>query len=997
MMFKYLLAILFVATAASAQTYTAAVLEYSPQTRDAAHSDIEYVMTNVWRYVDFIQQAVVKQANIVIFPEYGLTTTILPANLFDISSVVPNASLRISPCNDRSNYTNFLVDLSCAANEHNIHVVVNLIERETNNSTNVTLYYNTNVVFDTTGAVIARYRKINLFNEPQLTAGNEVVTFQALDVTFGLFTCFDILFRRPAQDVLLLGATDIIYTTAWTSETPFHHSFSIQDGYAKAAGVNLLVAGYSNVTNGMAGAAIFGANATILAHSFTPAAAQNIFTAQVPRITARTPQAVCDSNQEIAPRIGLLPEISSVLEVMHENLNLYTFQNLEIGVNTTSGRICAEETEFCCDYNIEFNVPLTNASTIYRMVAFFGRRGFQDAVTSVNTIGVRTCALLRCTTEDNLSCGRFNATTNVNFRRVTITTNVDNIDSFYQPSTLSINHEPLTNFVYCAHGDVNAMTHSINIENSQDLFAFGIFGRVFRLDGQPEGRGGASSVYLSFIAIVTAYLCLILQIMLVESVLVEYEDLIDKKIYANSGCLIANTYVIITSNILVSTITKVVDWKSKLQALKGGFSTANEFFKAQPELNVVINSVNPYRNKTGRVLAIYTSEFIKRELTTYFKDWTVDEDDKAKQVQDFLPVFFIIALNDEGFASGVNNFLKSMNEVIDQNSQIRIGQKIIIDGTPFGNRYFLRTRSKGIVSNLFGPENCFILTDTPTAPGSEGSPIFLKSKTLTSKSPIGIVLASLTWWKGEWIGLSLGGTLSGIFSEITTKKIREIGDLDQVCYVLKHSLVQVVSGSSWGSGILLDKENGLFITNSHVIESSSPTLFWQDIKIKSDLVYKSGDNEVYDLAILQGDLRILNETKMTAVKISTDKILTGETAFAAGFPLFPQTMKPKPTLTKGCISHVTPGMIKTTCSVLPGSSGGAILRKSGELVGIIVCNTRMDDSMSAVPRINMAVPIGNVIDVILNYLETKDVAVLEMLKVNDLSVRKEWNFVGSKL
>lgn len=50
----------------------------------------------------------------------------------------------------------FLVDLSCAANEHNIHVVVNLIERETNNSTNVTLYYNTNVVFDTTGAVIAR-------------------------------------------------------------------------------------------------------------------------------------------------------------------------------------------------------------------------------------------------------------------------------------------------------------------------------------------------------------------------------------------------------------------------------------------------------------------------------------------------------------------------------------------------------------------------------------------------------------------------------------------------------------------------------------------------------------------------------------------------------------------------------------------------------------------------------------------------------------------------
>lgn len=38
--------------------------------------------------------------------------------------------------------------------------------------------------------------------------------------------------------------------------------------------------------------------------------------------------------------------------------------------------------------------------------------------------------------------------------------------------------------------------------------------------------------------------------------------------------------------------------------------------------------------------------------------------------------------------------------------------------------------------------------------------------------------------------------------------------------------MQVVSGSSWGSGILLDKENGLFITNSHVIVSGAKNIYF---------------------------------------------------------------------------------------------------------------------------------------------------------------------------
>lgn len=34
---------------------------------------------------------------------------------------------------------------------------------------------------------------------------------------------------------------------------------------------------------------------------------------------------------------------------------------------------------------------------------------------------------------------------------------------------------------------------------------------------------------------------------------------------------------------------------------------------------------------------------------------------------------------------------------------------------------------------------------------------------------------------------------------------------------MNNCLVQVVSGAAWGSGVLLNKEKGIFITNSHVV------------------------------------------------------------------------------------------------------------------------------------------------------------------------------------
>lgn len=51
----------------------------------------------------------------------------------------------------------------------------------------------------------------------------EIVTFDTdFGVKFGTFICFDILFSVPPLSLTRIeGVSNIVYTTAWFSETPF--------------------------------------------------------------------------------------------------------------------------------------------------------------------------------------------------------------------------------------------------------------------------------------------------------------------------------------------------------------------------------------------------------------------------------------------------------------------------------------------------------------------------------------------------------------------------------------------------------------------------------------------------------------------------------------------------------------------------------------------------------------------------------------------------------
>lgn len=96
---------------------------------------------------------------------------------------------------------------------------------------------------------------------------------------------------------------------------------------------------------------------------------------------------------------------------------------------------------------------------------------------------------------------------------------------------------------------------------------------------------------------------------------------------------------------------------------------------------------------------------------------------------------------------------------------------------------------------------------------------------------------------------------------------------------------------------------------------------------------------------------------------------------AAGYPIFNPDDFIYPVVTRGNVSLTDSCIINTTCCVLAGSSGGAIVRTNGELLAIIVCHTTVSTKNDLVvfPKINMAIPISAISGPILQYMKTNGI------------------------
>ncbi|KAF2878621.1 hypothetical protein ILUMI_27543 [Ignelater luminosus] len=501
-------------------TYRAAVLEYA--TKDEVPLSLTRILKNVENYVYYMETAADKNVQIIVFPEYGLTgwENINYNTIDELSTEVPDPVLEISPCRTPGGYSKHLIDLSCAADVNKIYTVVNLIEKQHDNNSKQKLYHNTNVVFNDKGAVIARHRKINLYNEGVFTPGDQLVTFKTnFGVTFGMFICADLIFKKPAIDILANSTiTDIVFSTAWFSQLPFYGALSIQHGYAKSNRVNLIAAGINDPSKKNGGSGIYLHDGRIAQTYIAGIRGTKILIQDVPKVASVIPLDTCqDGNVALERGIaipglpgGQLPDISTFVTSQEDLIN-YTFKSLNLDRNEISETICSGRSNFCCSFEITVarngSAPL---NYVYKLLAYYG----VSVISTNTTVGLRNCALVACLNDTNASCGgrHKEGPHGIIFESISVKGNFNPNTTHAQPATITHKLVPITDYTFCekkVNGTIEIEMKTSSKQNA--LLTFGIYGRVFTNDGKPVGPINSASsfkknIYLTIIVSVLIFL-----------------------------------------------------------------------------------------------------------------------------------------------------------------------------------------------------------------------------------------------------------------------------------------------------------------------------------------------------------------------------------------------------------------------------------------------------------------------------------------------------------
>lgn len=158
--------------------------------------------------------------------------------------------------------------------------------------------------------------------------------------------------------------------------------------------------------------------------------------------------------------------------------------------------------------------------------------------------------------------------------------------------------------------------------------------------------------------------------------------------------------------------------------------------------------------------------------------------------------------------------------------------------------------------------------------------------------------------------------------------------------------------ASLGSGFVIDAQNGLVVTNNHVVKDADEVrvIFHDDESVEAEVI---GRDDKTDLAIL----KITTDKPLTAVKFGNSDVLrVGDWVVAIGNPFGLGG-----TVTAGIVSARSRDIrsgpyddyIQTDASINRGNSGGPMFNLKGEVIGI---NTAIFSPSGGSVGIGFAIP-----------------------------------------
>ncbi|KFP46813.1 Vascular non-inflammatory molecule 2, partial [Cathartes aura] len=246
--------------------------------------------------------------------------------------------------------------------------------------------------------LVARYHKYNLFRrETQFNYPKEpeAVTFETPFGKFGIFTCFDILFREPAMVLVSeLQVDTVLFPTAWMNVLPFLTAVEFHSAWAMGMGVNLLSANTHNIIFAMTGSGLFTPEGPAAYHYDSGTEEGCLLLAELsarPRLSPTYPPAINWSSY--ATSIKKFPGEKDTFSGAVRR-DIFTFGELR----HKAGNYTVCQGDLCC--HLVYRMSNKSKDEVYVLGAFDGLHG------SLIKYHWQICTLLKCKSTDLNTCGQ---------------------------------------------------------------------------------------------------------------------------------------------------------------------------------------------------------------------------------------------------------------------------------------------------------------------------------------------------------------------------------------------------------------------------------------------------------------------------------------------------------------------------------------------------------------------------------------------------------------
>ncbi|XP_035205498.1 pantetheinase-like isoform X2 [Stegodyphus dumicola] len=486
--------------------FTAAVFEHRPRAQsNSTLSPREIVSSNLRFYEKAASLAAKNGADIIVFNEFGLFPY-EPSREFlrkYMEHVPDPKKVEFNPCveNDKNRY--ILHTLSCMARRNKIFVVANAGDIHPCNSVcdisetkscadkcpeDGVLMYNTDVVFNPEGKLVARYHKMHPYFEVlNVPDEPEYITFDTNFGKFGLIVCFDSVFEEAFILAKEHGIDTLLFPTYWFDDILPLNAIEFQQSWALANGVNFIAANAQTPGLGTLGSGIFSKETGAVVYTYEPDGESKLLIGNI-KIKKSSKKPVKSSITVITEdgsylttetgkhfpehcyesKVGPAKDLYRDYRCFKSQTENYTLIKLE----TSAGKVEACNNEFCCSVKYSAN----DMQEDFYLAVFNGTNNVKNYYHWCE----ETCMLIRCDPFDGKACAIQPSVSKTVFKSVKMTAR------FTSPAvypTVSRNKFRLAcKKEWDYYTEKSGVTLKFESKSDEPLLKVGLMGRCYQRD-----------------------------------------------------------------------------------------------------------------------------------------------------------------------------------------------------------------------------------------------------------------------------------------------------------------------------------------------------------------------------------------------------------------------------------------------------------------------------------------------------------------------------------